>query len=287
MTGMLPTGTLPFPTPTFDHVVVNARDRLDEAEATYRRLGFTLTPRGFHSLGSANHLAVFGTDYLELIALLDPNAARRDILEDPCGLNGLVFGTEDSSATYRALAAQGVPATPPNEFTRPVALPGGAADARFRTVHVQPARGRPGRLYFCHHYTRELVWRDEWRHHANGALGVVRAVVASDDPSVLGELFARMFGPHAVRPVPGGVALAVGVSRIEVLRHDAVAAQLGEALGAAEGRAHYMAALTLRTASLDMARAALGSGGVRAIEQPGRLLVPAAAATGCPIEFVA
>ena len=35
---------------------------------TYRRLGFTLTPRGYHTLGSMNHLAIFGTEYLELIA---------------------------------------------------------------------------------------------------------------------------------------------------------------------------------------------------------------------------
>ncbi len=276
----------PLPIPTIDHVVVNARDQLDAAEQAYRRLGFTLTPRGFHSLGSANHLAVFGTDYLELIATNGAQSGRQDILADPFGLNGLVFGTDDSAAAYRALAGNGVPATPPNEFTRPVTLPGGAVDARFRTVHVQPEQGRPGRLYFCHHFTRELVWRDEWRHHANGAVGVARAVIASDDPAILGALFAQMFGPAAVRPVEGGVGLVVGLSRIEVLRHDTVAAQLGEAAGEAGGRAHYMAALTLRTLGLDRVRGALAAGGVAGLEQPGRILVPAASAMGCPIEFV-
>ena len=277
----------PFPIPTFDHVVVNARDRLDESCAAYRRLGFTLTPRGYHSLGSANHLAVFGTDYLELIAITDVWAGRQDIMADPHGLNGLVFGTEDSAATFSALAAHGVPATPPNEFTRPVELPGGAmADARFRTVHIQPASGRPGRLYFCHHFTRELVWSDAWRHHANGAVGIVRAVVASDDPAILGRLFANMFGDATVGPIEGGVALAVGVSRIEILRHDTVAAQLGAAAGDGAGRAHYMAALTLRTLSLDMVRAALSTGGLTGIEQPARILVPAVHATNCPIEFI-
>ena len=276
----------PLCTATFDHVVVNARDQLDEAQSAYARLGFTLTPRGFHSLGSANHLAIFGTDYLELIAVTGNESARRDILADPFGLNGLVFGTEDSATTYRGLTERGVPATPPNEFTRPVELPGGAADARFRTVHVHPAAGRPGRLYFCHHFTRDLVWRDEWRQHDNGAAGVVRAVIASADPTVLGTLFARMFGAAAIHPVPGGVALTAGLSRIEILRHDAVAALLGAAAGEAYGRDHYMAALTLRTKSLDMARAALARGGVNATGQPGQLIVPASAAMNCPIEFV-
>ena len=273
---------LPVASPTFDHVVVNARDRLDEAQIAYERLGFTLTPRGFHSLGSANHLAVFGTDYLELIAVTDHQSARQEILADPHGLSGLVFGTEDSAATYAGLAERGVPATPPHEFTRPVALPGGPMEARFRTVHVHPKAGRPGRLYFCQHFTRELVWRDEWRHHANGATGVVRALIASDDPAILRALFSRMFGATATHPVDGGLALTIGAARIEVLRHDTVAAILGDAAG----RAHYMAGLTLRTRSLGMVREALAAGGITGCGHPGRILVPAPAAIGCPIEFV-
>ena len=274
------------PTPTFDHVVVNARDRLDGAKSAYQRLGFTLTPRGHHSLGSSNHLAVFGTDYLELLGF-PPGAARQDIMDDPPGLNGLVFGTEDSASVYQALKAAGVPATAPNEFTRPVQLGGGTTrDATFRTVHVQPASGRPGRLYFCHHFTRDLVWRDEWRQHANGATGIVRAVVASHDPFLLGALFAQMFGATSVRRIQGGVQLMVGVQAIQVLDHATVAHQLGSAAADAGDRAHHMAALTLRTRSLDLVRAALVEGGVDAVHEPHRIVVPATAAMGCPLEFL-
>ena len=38
------------PVPTLDHVVINARDDMDRAADIYRRLGFTLTERGYHSL---------------------------------------------------------------------------------------------------------------------------------------------------------------------------------------------------------------------------------------------
>ena len=274
------------PTPTLDHVVINARDRLDEAQAAYLRLGFTLTPRGYHSMGSANHLAMFGTDYLELLGIPSAEAVRQDMMAESPGLNGLVFGAEDSTAIYEALAAVGVPVTPPNEFSRPVDLPGGARDAVFRTVHINPAKGRPGRLYFCHHFTRDVVWRDEWRQHANGAVGVQRALIATDDPSLLGDLFVRMFGPTAVRKVPGGMSLVVGLSRFDVLEHATIAALLGDAAADPAGRVHYMAALTLRTRALDQAAAALSAGSVAARREGGRILVPAAAAMGCPIEFV-
>src|SRR4051794_12442869 len=113
------------PVPTLDHVVVNVRDRIEDGAETYRRLGFTLTPRGYHTLGSMNHLAMFGTDYLELIAAPLGDTRRAEILAAPEGLNGLVFGSEDSTATYDSLRAAGVPIEPPQQFSRPVALPDG------------------------------------------------------------------------------------------------------------------------------------------------------------------
>src|ERR1700716_55543 len=121
------------PVPTLDHVVINTRDRMDEAASCYERLGFLLTPRGRHTLGSINHLAIFGTDYMELIGA-PTDGARVDILGWAGGLNGLVGGTEDSAFVAEALGAAGVPCTPPNQFSRPVDMPGGPRDAVFRTV---------------------------------------------------------------------------------------------------------------------------------------------------------
>ncbi|MEI6203766.1 MAG: VOC family protein, partial [Enhydrobacter sp.] len=119
------------PLATLDHVVINARDDMDHAADVYRRLGFTLTERGYHSLGSMNHLAMFGTDYLELIAVpKNATSGRLDILNYAFGLNGLVFGSEDSAVTYAELQKVGAPFDPPVEFTRPVKYAGGEGDAR-------------------------------------------------------------------------------------------------------------------------------------------------------------
>ena len=272
-----------FPVPTLDHVVINVRDRIDEGAETFRRLGFTLTPRGYHTLGSMNHLAMFGTDYLELIAARPGDTQRPEIMGSPEGLNGLVFGTEDSAATYAAMQAAGVPVFPPGEFSRPVTLPDGPRDAVFRTVRLMPGTVSAGRLYFCHHFTRDLVWRDEWRHHANGATGVARAVIADRDPSNLGALFGRMFGVDAVRPIDGGFALTVGVSRFDVVTPDALAADFGDAPG---GRDSYMAALEFRTRSVDAAWQALEQGGVAGVRRDnGRVIVPAASACGATLAF--
>jgi hypothetical protein len=277
-----------FPVPTLDHVVVNARDEMDRAADVYRRLGFLLTERGYHSLGSMNHLAMFGTDYLELIAVpKGATSGRLDLLDFSFGLNGLVFGTEDSAATYAALSGAGVPVDPPVEFTRPVKFAGGERDARFRTVRMKPGVVPYGRVYYCHHFTRDLVWRDEWRHHPNGAVAIVRALIVEPDPARGARLYADMFGPETVRDIEGGKTVVIGNSRFDIVTEATLRKQFGEAMPDPDGRAAYMAGLTFRTTSLARAARTLeGSGIAGTRTQDGRLVVPAKQAMNAILEFV-
>ena len=277
------------PTPTLDHVVVNVRDQIEAAFATYRRLGFTLTPRGYHTLGSMNHLAVFGTDYLEIIAAPANESRRADILQAPAGLNGLVFGTEDTASVYQAIRGVGVAAEPPDEFSRPVEVPGGERrDAVFRTVRLTQQQIPGSRLYFCQHLTRDLVWRDVWRRHPNGVIGIVRAVIAADTPQEIGDLFARMFGHQAVRRAANSCTLLVGLSTFEIVTRDALARTFGPAAPDHLDGVSFMAALTLRTRSLQQAGAVLSAAGVKHLTSDrGTLVVAAQDAFGVTLEFCA
>jgi len=277
----------PLPTPTLDHVVINARDHMDEAATCYRRLGFQLTPRGRHTLGSINHLAIFGTDYLELIGI-EPGAetTRLDILRSPLGLNGLVFGTEDSLRLHSALKASGVAVAEPVEFSRPVEIAAGTEDARFRVVRLEPDAAPYGRIYFCHHFTRHLVWRDEWRQHANGTIAVTRAVICAADPDATAQLYRSMFGGETVRPVAGGFSLAIGLSRFDILTPAVVADSFGSAAPDAAGRSTYPVALGLRVRRLDDTCRILESSGVGVRREGARLVVPAGEAFGATLEFV-
>ena len=55
-----------------DHAIVGVR-RLDGAAETWRRLGFTLSPRGRHyGWGTANYCIMFAHDYVELLGIVDP-----------------------------------------------------------------------------------------------------------------------------------------------------------------------------------------------------------------------
>jgi hypothetical protein len=206
------------PRPVFDHLVVNARHRLDAAETCYQGLGFQLTPRGYHTLGSMNHCAVFGRDYLELVSV---EAGRKDIRADmlrfPEGLNGIVFATDDAAALYATLAASGAPVEPPADFSRPVTLSEGTKDARFRVVRIEAEAAPYGRIYFCQHFTPDLVWRDEWRHHANGATALARAVILAANPDKTVGLYRQLFGDDAVKPVRDGFSLVLGDATLDIV----------------------------------------------------------------------
>ena len=166
--------------PVLDHVVINVMEKLDEAAAQYGRLGFHLTERGHHSLGSSNNLAIFGENYLELLGYLPGNETKRaDLWAHPPGLTGLVFKSVDPDLVFAALKQRGVSAEQPMSFSRPVPLLGGAQDARFRVVRVSGEEVQNGRTFFCHHDTPELVYRPEWRAHPNGAVGIVEFVIAA------------------------------------------------------------------------------------------------------------
>jgi hypothetical protein len=276
------------PAPRFDHVVVYVDDQLDASAETYARLGFQLTERGHHTLGSSNHLAIFGTDYLELLGYEPARITPDSVLWNmPKGLGGLVFKPGADAGFRDAIVARGVPAEESREFSRPVEVDGALRDASFRVTHLAPDVAFNGRVFFCHHFTPELVWRPEWQRHPNGVTGIAEFIVATAEPERAAAPYRKLYGDAPFSAVDGGLALQAGTGRLLILAPDAARRHLGDALPPlpADGR-DAMVGLVLRTASLAQARSALAAGGVTAQEQAGRLLVAAADTFGLALGFV-
>lgn len=281
---------MPATPPILDHVFINVRDQMDRAAARYRRLGFQLTERGRHSLGSINHLAVFERNYLELIGVeKDAKKLPMDFRRMPAGWLGMLFRTEDSSGLYRELSARGVPVEKPVELSRPVDLPGGKKeDAKFRVVYLAPGAVASGRVCFCHHLTPKLVWRPEWQNHPNGAVGITRGAIVTPHPARSAEIFAATFGSDALRDMDGGKALRLGEAQIDLMTAEAFAKRFPAGGPNPRGRKEYMAALEFRTVSLDLAVKALQAGRIRQTwVKPRRVIVGASEAMNVALEFAA
>ena len=270
--------------PILDHLVIDVRDRMDEAARVFAGLGFQLTPRGYHTLGSMNHLMMFATDYLELLSFGEGGANRPELLPFPIGLNGLVFKTADADATYGQAIAAGLPILPVQAFSRPVMLGGRTQDARFRTTRLDPSKIAMGRVYFCEHRIPELVWRPEWQDHPNGALAINRVVVATPEPQRSAELFRRLFGHAAVKTTDNGCILPMQSGSVVLCTQEAVIAEFGAAAADPAGRKEYLAALEVTVGSLSETTRQLGAvPGLR--QEAQRVVVPAAAAFNTTLMF--
>lgn len=275
---------MPLPPPVLDHVVIDVRDRMDEAARVFTQLGFHLTPRGHHTLGSMNHLMMFATDYLELLGFGDGATARPELAPFPVGLNGLVFKTGDADQVHAHAQAAALPILPVQSFSRPVELGGRRQDARFRTTRLDPAKTGPGRVYFCEHLTPELVWRPEWQAHPNGAYEIARVIVGCAAPRRTAGLFASLFGPQAVAERDGGCVLRAGTAVVELNAVAALGAEFGDAAADAAGRRDFLAGLELKVADLDKAKAVLRE--VRGVQiDAERVTVPAATAFNTTLVF--
>jgi catechol 2,3-dioxygenase-like lactoylglutathione lyase family enzyme len=261
------------PLSRLDHVIIAVRN-LDTAAATYRKLGFTLTPRGLHEgKGTGNHCIMFGSTYIELLGIVDESGAKGRLAERVNargeGAMGIAYGADDADQTYAALRAAGIEAEPPNDLSRPLDLDGKRDIVRFRNIML-PKLALPETMQFvCTHVTPELTRaRREWQLHPNGATGVAEIVIAADDTTA------------AMREL-GSAELTNAA--ITLLTPAEAERRYGKSLAGAPR--HGIVALTIRVNEPDAAAAMLDMAKLPHRETSNSVIVPASAAHGVVIEF--
>ncbi len=234
-----------------DHLVINVHRDLPLAKGLFERLGFALTPMGRHTMGSINHLMVFGDDYIEAIGLpADGVVERSELLQGPIGMDGLVFKTPDAERTHAQLAAAGEPLLPVQSFSRPVQLDDGVTDARFKTVRFKSGRFAAGRIYFCQHDTPELVWRKEWQSHPCGVTGIAALLIVSTQPQADARQYAAIAGGTVKRGAHGEFRIDGAQYSLVVVTPQDYRACFGALAVEAHGRPSFFGAIALRVKSL-------------------------------------
>ena len=274
-----------------DHVVVMVKD-LDAAADNWRRLGFTVSPRGTHSakLGSGNYTIMFGDDYIELLGVLtatEHNAPSRAFLaERGDGIERIAFITTDAAAGVKELRDLGVEAIGPVEFARPIDLPnGGKGEARF-SIFEWPREEAPAnvRIFACQHHTRDSVWIPELQCHINAAGGLRQVIVTSPQPESDAHHMLRLIETEQYPEPNGGIVVSSGSTRANIVfvTRDVLAKQYpGVSLAGLPPRGG--AGLTIAVDDLAAAAQATGAAGVKLGD---RLVVPPSTANGVLLVFV-
>lgn len=206
-----------------DHLLVGVRD-LESARAAWQRLGFTTTPRGRHvGWGTANYCIMFGSDYIELLGIVDPgqftNGLDQFLAAREGGL-GLALGSSDLQTTAAAWSQRGLEPSGPNPLSRLLELQSGPVEPRFRNVML-PARTTAGlNVFALEHLTPELLRRPEWVAHPNGALALVSCTVVAPDVAHLAHSMEQVFGPAALTRTDEVTAVHTGSAVILIASHE-------------------------------------------------------------------
>ncbi|MDX6750377.1 VOC family protein [Geminicoccaceae bacterium 1502E] len=275
-----------------DHVFLLVED-LDRSQEQFRRLGFTVSPRGLHSAhkGSANHTIMFPEDYFELLGLIadtEQNASRREMLaRDGQGLHAVACRIDDAAAAAQALDALGIATSGLSDFSRPVPLPGGGEGlAAFSTLLFEPEEIPLGLAFMCQHRTREMVWQPELLDHPNGAAGLAGILAGVAEPETSARRYARLFAAGLASAIEGGFEVRTGSAPLLFLSEEALAARYG-GLDMTSTPRNAFAAMQVLAPDLDKVRRLLGAAEIPFVVTKEGIAVDPAHGSGAVVEFVA
>jgi hypothetical protein len=281
-----------------DHLVLAVND-LDAAREAYRRMGFTLTPRAQHPWGTANSLVQFQGNFLELLAVAEPEkippaepsrfsfgAFNQSYLKRRQGLSMLVFQSSDARRDQAEFAARGLATYEPFDFERQAKLPDGSLKTvAFSLAFVTEPRMPEAAFFTCQQHAPEFFWKPDYQRHANGARAVVEVVTLANDPAGLAEFFGKLIEPAAVSRSEGALKVALGKGALSVLDATRLAQRFpGVRLSDVLRKPHF-AGYSIAVDDLDVAEDVLERNGIAATRADGRLQIAAEHGFGTVIEL--
>jgi Glyoxalase-like domain len=255
MTGQLPqTGEV-----FLDHVA-HFVPAMEAASLALQRCGFRLTPFTAQTnrvdgkpvpAGTGNRCAMFRRGYVEILSATGDTPLAQQLAERltrHVGLHLAAFSTVDAAAEHQRLAATDYPVLPLVDMRRPVAADGGEEWARFTIARIAPGVMPEGRVQFLTHHTEQLVWREAFLDHPNGARALRAVWIAAEDPAEPAQRFAQFTGRPALRR---GEIATVQLERgaLRVAKPGFLARELGVEPGPP---LPYLAAYEIEVTSLDL-----------------------------------
>ena len=201
---------------------------LDAAAKVFEDAGMAVTPVSHHRVagkpaGTSNRCVMFEEGYIEILAPTSdtPNASRvRKRMDLFIGIHLACFGTPDSDAEHRRLAAHGFAPEPLVELRREVE---GVGTVGFRVIYQAPERMPEGRVQYCQHLTPAGVWREGYVN----PFRLSAVYVVADDPAEVAARWARFSG---LLPHPEGemVSLKTARGRVVIGKRTALERMLGD-----------------------------------------------------------
>ncbi len=178
-----------------DHIVHAVRD-LDAAADFYRRAGFTVSARNVHPWGTHNHVVQFPGFFIEVLTVGEPEKltgeglaqvfgiASREHIARGDGFSMLAFESKNIEADVEDFKKRRIGISGALPFSREAKLPDGKTiivgfTLAFARDQLSPHAG----FFAIQHRDASMFYKKELQQHANGAGGVLGAVMVADNPT--------------------------------------------------------------------------------------------------------
>lgn len=278
-----------------NHVGVAVHD-IAKAARVLEALGFDLTPLSAHkgawkpgepvtALGSANRCAMFARNYLEVLTHADP--ARPDprqtaFLAHHQGAHIICFGTDDTPAVDRRLAAAGIKTSGVIPLQRDVDTPEGMRTAKFERVQFDPKGTPEGYIQAARHLTPQYVHQPRYMKHPNKVVALSETIIVADDAAHYAALYERYTGHASVRVGAKHSFVLQPACRLSIIAtRDAATVLPGSLIPPPPA----IAGVAFQTTDYPAMKQRLQSGGFAFSEVGGKLVVPAEQSCGTAMIF--
>lgn len=279
-----------------DHIVHAVRD-LDAAAEFYRRAGFKVGARNVHPWGTHNHVVQFPNFFIEVLTVGEPSKLGDDGLSQRFGIPGreaiargdgfamLVLESTDSEADVTDFARHGIGISQALPFSREAMLPDGSATTvGFSLVFAKDALSPNTTFFTCKQHNPVAFWKPDYQQHANGANGVLGAVLVADNPADHHIFLNAFTGVRDLHSSSLGVTAPTPRGDVEIMEAVSFRDRFGT-VPKVDGEGASLKGLRLSVPDLDATERLLAGAGIVSHRHVGRLVVPPEAALGATLIF--
>jgi Glyoxalase-like domain len=278
MSRQLPAGDEIF----LDHIGCFVPD-VEAARRALARAGFAPTPVSLQvnpdpeggparPTGTGNVTAMLSQGYIEVLFKTadTPLAGELDAaMARYRGIHLAAFAVADAELFHRGLADRGFRVRPLVHMQRPVDAEGTPDTAAFTLARLEPGEMPEGRVQALTHHTEQMVWQRRWLSHPNGALALVRLVIAVADVDDAARRYARFTGRQA-RASRSGSTIELDRGRLDLVSAEGFVKMLPKITIPS---LPFMGGCEIRVASLAALRDLLARAGMKASQSGEGLVV--------------
>ncbi len=279
-----------------DHIVHAVRD-LDAAADFYRRAGFTISARNVHPWGTHNHIVQFPGFFIEVLSVGEPDkqkgeglakifgAANQDAIKRGDGFSMLALESTSIEADVEDFKLRGIGASPALPFSREAKLPDGStATVGFTLAFARDELSPHTGFFAIQHRDAATFYRKELQQHANGATGVLGAIMVADNPTDHHIFLGHFTGVRELHSSSLGLRADTPRGDVEILEATAVRDQFGM-MPKVERTGATLEGLRLAVPNLDAMERLFKASNIACHRHIGRLVVKPETAFGATLIF--